>query len=239
MNQKGITAVIVLSIVAVIVVLGVLGIYFFVKPEKNANKNTNAVLINTNVNKNKNANTNLNVNATVNTNTTINTNTAVNTNTTVNTNTATDETTGWNTYSNDNWGFSFKYPKEWSVINDTVQSEGESSLDEYLLIGEPDVSEKLEPTSMSFHINPAGWGTSPVDLRYSCSYQAGSGFVVVDEYVPTNTMFDDDPNKHEIWVKNARYNDIGFSMMFIDKMENTEGWENKVKNILSTFQFTD
>lgn len=41
------------------------------------------------------------------------TNTTINTNTTANSNTATDETAGWQTYTNEEYGYSVKHPKEW------------------------------------------------------------------------------------------------------------------------------
>jgi hypothetical protein len=104
MNQKGANPVIILSITAVLVVLGVVGIYFFVNPEKNENKNTNVVVTdkNININQNKNLNTNQNINKSINTNSSL------------------DETADWKTYTNDVWGFSFKYPKDWVIGCDTL-----------------------------------------------------------------------------------------------------------------------
>lgn len=53
-----------------------------------------------------------NTNTGINANTTANTNSQINTNAVVNTNT---DTADWQTYTNEEYGFNFKYPKEWSV----------------------------------------------------------------------------------------------------------------------------
>lgn len=61
-----------------------------------------------------------NSNSNVNTNTP--TNTTGNTNTQANTNTATDiDTSDWKTYENAKYGYSFKYPSDWTIVdNETI-----------------------------------------------------------------------------------------------------------------------
>lgn len=88
------------------------------------NENTNTVAGNGNAVANENVNT-VEVNAnTINTNTNEDTNVGVNANVGANTNTNTDstgevDTSDWLTYTNEEYGFSFRYPEDWAVtVND-------------------------------------------------------------------------------------------------------------------------
>jgi hypothetical protein len=66
-------------------------------------------------------NTGGNKNAATNVNSGVNVNAVVNTNVSVNTNTVVDPTAGWKTYTNTTYGYSFKYPADW-VLNEYRKS---------------------------------------------------------------------------------------------------------------------
>jgi cytoskeletal protein RodZ len=80
---------------------------------RNANPNTNTpVNKNTNLNTDTVVNLNANANSAANTNSTANLNAATGTNTTVG-------TTGWKTYADSEYGFSFRYPAELTASNNS------------------------------------------------------------------------------------------------------------------------
>ena len=89
----------VIIIVVIIIALGV-GSYFLFFQEEGTNTN--------------NANTAVNTNTTTNTNAVSNANTTTNTNTVANTNTEID-TSDWLTYTNSEYGYTMKYPSDWTV----------------------------------------------------------------------------------------------------------------------------
>jgi len=113
-NQSKSTTWIILVIV-VITILGVGAYYLFIQEE-----GINANNANTTANVNTAGNTNVNV--VVNTNTTPNTNTIANTNTNV-------DISGWKTYENEEWGYSFQYPTDAQVQDYSKYNRGVYTLD--------------------------------------------------------------------------------------------------------------
>jgi len=97
--------VVILIIIAIVLYVG--GVF-----ETNTNSNTNTVA---------NTNTETNTNVAVNTNTTVNlnTNTVLNTNSATNTNAPID-TSDWQTYTNTEYGYTAKYPNDWTVEDSTI-----------------------------------------------------------------------------------------------------------------------
>jgi len=90
-------------IIVIIIILGIGGYFLFTQEQGTNTNNTNITTTNTNqaVNTNTTSNTNLVTNA--------NTNTV--TNTTANTNI---DTSGWKTYENEEYGYTLKYPTNWT-----------------------------------------------------------------------------------------------------------------------------
>jgi len=227
MDQKGTNLVIVLSITAVLVVLGVVIIYFFVNPEKNENKNMNIAVAdkNINVNQNKNLNTNQNINKNINANSSL------------------DETADWQTYTNDVWGFSFKYPKDWVIGCDTLpKTVSETTfVAGDLVIGINEVCQgyhKLEQRiDLQIVLGDSGaWVGQNKTLtikrnesgRYEIlSEQEGKDIVLTEgEYYRAQAIEAMTTNKSK------------FSIQYMEAVE--QGKKDTVlKKILSTFQFTE
>ncbi len=129
------TGLIILILAAVIVIAGGLW-YALAGTDENTNNENN-----TNTVANENANTNVNTNTAANTNaeTNSNTNTATNTNSSV-------DTSDWLTYTNEEYGFSFKYPQDWKqeyiFENDSTKTVYEKPL-QYSLITSADGNYEL------------------------------------------------------------------------------------------------
>lgn len=124
-NEKpsGISQIAILAIVLVLAVILAGGVYLYMQNQGNTNGNANT---NTAVNLNM-ANENLNITTNLNTNTLANldVNSVVNQNFNVNAVTKSNvsantnvNTVDWKTYQDDEFGFSFQYPKEWRLSTD-------------------------------------------------------------------------------------------------------------------------
>jgi hypothetical protein len=116
-NQKGVTTMVLVAIIAVVVVGGGIAWYFVAQ---NSNENTNTVVSNTNVEILE--NTNIDVMENTNTAKSENTNTTV-INENTNTTTTDDEISDLETYTNELAGFSLEYPSNWTTQGfvDSVQ----------------------------------------------------------------------------------------------------------------------
>ncbi|MEW6049538.1 MAG: hypothetical protein AB1644_00505 [Candidatus Zixiibacteriota bacterium] len=114
----------VLWTIIVVIVAAIVGLSLYVYTKGNENDNSNATLnansnVNTVVNSDTNANSGSNVNAATNDNANVssnlnrnqassNTNSALNSNSSVN-------TVDWRTYTDKDYGFTFKFPKDWKL----------------------------------------------------------------------------------------------------------------------------
>jgi len=120
-QQKTSNPIMWLILVIIIILLGVGAYFLFFQEETNTNNSNTTLNTNTVVNENTNTVANSNTNIDTNTNSTANTNTAINSNTNTATNTNID-ISGWKTYTDEEYGFSFSYPNGW--ILDTSQANG-------------------------------------------------------------------------------------------------------------------
>ncbi len=135
-------------IIVIVLILGVGG-YFLLKKGSSNTNNANAGSNSnqsTNINGTANANaaSNLNTNSSTNNNsnnnTTQNTNSVTNSNSASNTNTTVD-TTGWKTYDNATYHYSFKYPDNWRTAEDYMRAfaairhpDSKNVVDDYVVV---------------------------------------------------------------------------------------------------------
>lgn len=152
-----------------------------------------------------------------------------------------NNTANWQTYSSQYWGFSFKYPNNWIVIDDKLPknysetSYGQSTLGQALVIGSGEPAEIPVP-SITLYINPEGWGAYPADKRWKIE-KSDNGFTIVSEIISAT---DADPNYYRIRADNNEQlnRDKHYFVEFIQSTANQQGWDDTAKAILATFQFT-
>jgi hypothetical protein len=76
--------------------------------------------------------------------------------------TSTLDISDWKTYENKVWGFSFQYPREWTILQDNlpayIRRDTPYNLQgEYLLIGTKDINKEIPSEYLQLWISPAGW----------------------------------------------------------------------------------
>lgn len=236
-NQKGFSP-LALLIIAAVILIGLVAFgrfYYLPKVNENKNANTNQVVVNTNENQNQNANLNQNTNSTIVVNGNANTN--------ANTNSAVDETANWKTYTNSIWGFSLKYPSEWTIVCDKLPKE----LVKYtyistdsLVLGQNAACNQALPNAVSLtvSINPdafEGYNYNKVLIIT----QKDNGYVITKE----NNNNVEDNTRYSAQAMDSSYtdnskNDKKFVFTYNEPINN--GIKDTIlRKILSTFQFTD
>lgn len=173
--------------------------------------------------------TNTNANVVVsNTNTTSsNTNAAVNTNASV-------SIAGWKTYTNTFGGFSFKYPADWGLLSDKIQTTGAGISGNALTIGVKGSQGKIVP-GIQLYYDPLGFGTPGADLQYTL--QRGSNGFQVTKEAPSQKMVPDSTT-FAIQASEPDTQSKAFFMTFTQSTKQKDTWPGIVKSILSTFTFT-
>ena len=120
MKPKGFIPIAIVIVISVIAIsMAGVGMYYKMKKDAEPVVTTQ---VNTNSTVNVNSTVNGNANVIVNTNSAANANTAVNSNSNSNTNTVTDETAGWETYTNADFGYSLRYPSDWPIEKENSTS---------------------------------------------------------------------------------------------------------------------
>lgn len=180
-------------------------------------------------NDNGNANTNNNVNASVNTNGNANSNS--------NTNTTVDPLAGWKTYTNTAWGFSFKYPSEWSVLTNNLQPKGEFGL----IPNEVRVGVGDRPY-FTFFVDPSGFGSSNVHKIFTI--QKSGKTLVVTKAAATGAEIGEFGLTEYYRVRANEDVDTASPRFYIDfqsnvKSTNDASTDTLFRNILTSFTFTN
>jgi hypothetical protein len=136
-----------------------------------------------------------------------------------------DETTDWETYANEKYGFSFKYP-ETMIVSDTLDSSGNFSVSEKVTISD-------SRDSMDLWANPDGFGPFFADYQYEAT-TTESGVSVTSKEKTTSedssdnttfaiTQFTEGSNKYLVHYKISGSDNEPLA---------------RFDQILSTFQFT-
>lgn len=163
-------------------------------------------------------------------------NTAVNQNTNTNADVTTVDTSDWLTYENSEWGFSFKYPEEWSIIRDLLWKRvnlEETSPNDNLYIGLDNNTGVDSFPRIILLVNTDGFGPLVPDVRYYVE-KSDDGFKVnrEEEYTTEENW---EPGFYEILAVDE---DGKYKIFFDTKDSDETAWAGTVKTILSTFQFT-
>jgi hypothetical protein len=139
-----------------------------------------------------------------------------------NTNTAnTNSTTAdWKTYTNSTYGFSFKYPKDFSLSDKLPKTDKDSAPSEVLLL-------KNSKMEISIWPKPAGWGYEDYSTEISTNE------VNVDGVKATERMLSNGSNTAISVLSQVDSNPF-FYWAIISKQSDKTDFDT----ILSTFQFT-
>ncbi len=150
-----------------------------------------------------------------------------------------DETTNWRTYFNENLSFSFKYPTNWIIKEDTLPDiPRETMASEYLYISNDLTSES---PGLILYVNPAGFGVIPPDIEYELAPTEENGVKIInrteippfDEEGPTNI-----DGIVVIFCKTVRLGVNAYSFEFVFK-EGGKDFEPVFNQMLSTFRFIE
>lgn len=150
-----------------------------------------------------------------------------------------DETANWRTYFNENLSFSFKYPTNWIMKEDTLPDiPRETMASEYLYISNDLMSES---PGLILYVNPAGFGVIPPDIEYELAPTEENGVKIInrteippfDEEGPTNI-----DGIVVIFCKTVRLGANTYSFEFVFK-EGGKDFEPVFNQMLSTFRFIE
>jgi len=149
-----------------------------------------------------------------------------------------DETAGWKTYANDEYGFSFKYPKDMSdSIQDNLPPEfvRPISPSSNLILSGKDSKYKI-----SIYINPDGYGPTFANEVWYVYYSSEKGIYVAS----VNTLEDIEKYQvaglDEVMIpQDTVLNGHNIFITFTYPEEDSEVAKSLLKSILSTFKFTD
>lgn len=145
---------------------------------------------------------------------------------------ATDETASWKIYTNDTYGFSIKYPADWTVA-DTIQKSGSSGMDEKLEISKSD-------TNIDIYIDPIGWGVPGPEIKYEVSVVDNKLILSGRESVPPTGENEIAQQKGRIQLKQGNLFALTLNKLpfYISADDSDLTNEQLIVQILSTFKFT-
>lgn len=137
--------------------------------------------------------------------------------------TTTDETANWKTYTNDEYGFSFKYPGDWTITNNNPGRTG--SVNYNLTIGGPD-SENFQ-----LWVNPDGFGFENASDFYKTEILNGK--IMVNSKEP-----DSSGAVGQVFTSPMTSSNVSYVLAYNFGLTNRISELEKFDQILSTFQFT-
>jgi len=140
-----------------------------------------------------------------------------------------DETANWKTYTNDKYGFSFKYPNTWTITNDKPGQTG--FVDQNLTI-KGDGSEEFQ-----LWINPDGFGLEGASDIYTAKIQNGKFIVTSKEKREPNSDFPELTPQVAIGTVDDQTNN-SYTLAYSFAMPDRTAELAKFDQILSTFKFT-
>ena len=142
----------------------------------------------------------------------------------------------WHTYTNEELQFSFKYPLEWKIINNSLLGKGkQGGPGENLTITNDLVSEI--PTFI-LYVNSLGWGLYSNDIKYELTLSENDKIIIERTVILSEEELGSDryvDGKTIIYGKGKlKTNEYFFIFSF---KEGGENYEPALKEMLSTFKF--
>jgi len=165
-----------------------------------------------------------------------------------------DETANWKTYTNEAYGFSFKYPSDWSILKFNWSSDDHVAFGKTDIIQEPRVYIKLEKKPIG------GTGAEGLNFNYQAVLVDGKLQIIsldqigaeIEKSIKAAKAFNVDPANKGLISPTDITGDAGggnvgfganedsllsFSTQF-NYYENTEMFRALMSKIVSTFRFT-
>ncbi len=138
--------------------------------------------------------------------------------------TAADETASWKTYTNDKYGFSFKYPNTYTATDELEKNTTS--------VPERKLSIKSNTSTMDLYVNPDGFGPFFPDVQYAMDYTGG-------KIKSTKTISSDENSKDSrtLAVGNLTVGSNEYLYFFYMEDSDTQPL-TEFDKILTTFKFT-
>jgi len=138
------------------------------------------------------------------------------------------KTLNWKIYQNEVWGFSFKYPPEYSITTNNLPVNIVSDSSTRQLLELSNSGDKNDP-KIILYLNPAGWGYENFDKDVKRADFSNSDFstqiIYSEDSVSNYRMVDSIFDVHDI------------SYFFYLSHKGTDDYFDTFSNILSTFKF--
>jgi len=137
---------------------------------------------------------------------------------------AIDETASWKTYTNDKYGFSFKYPNTYTATDELEKNT--------ISVPERKLSIKSNTSTMDLYVNPDGFGPFFPDVQYAMDYTGG-------KIKSTKTISSDENSKDSrtLAVGNLTVGSNEYLYFFYMEDSDTQPL-TEFDKILTTFKFT-
>lgn len=147
------------------------------------------------------------------------------------------ETSDWKIYRNEEYGFEFRYPYGWEIVNDTLPKTARDTVAR----GNLQIANNLalEAPKLTLWVNPLGFGMNPSDIRYELTPTEENGVkIITREEVPQSKENLNIDNQIIIFCKPVKLgiNTYVFEFTF---REGGKDYEPIFKQLLSTFKFLE
>lgn len=147
-----------------------------------------------------------------------------------------DETLGWTTYTNTTWGFSFKYPAGWSVVQDALTTTRPSYTgpNDKLVVRE---TGSASLPSMTLWVDVDGFGPFFPNHIWTIA-KGASGFSVTKKTTEDPSPYRDSSVYSIEASEVSTVTQKRFLIFFDQKNQEKSEWDATVESVLSTFTFT-
>lgn len=147
----------------------------------------------------------------------------------------------WQTFTNDVYGFSFQYPSNWQVENNTLPKKDRTTVsrsNENFIVANHSIEEYPK---LTLWVNPLGFGVLPPDITYELSLDSDKSITVVSRKIIPEYKGGGMSNDDGVVVIRPKPTQLGFNHYFFlfSFNEGGEDFESIFNQILSTFKFVD